>query len=149
MEDLEDSEVITCSSSTVNGSNLRINIINANLYDSGDIISHPENCSLKNERFGVIKSVTDELQNICSTSSNCSISKSFLVNLLSDSQTFVQCLSSTIFYNCVAPSSEIFQLITFNSLITNCILFFKRLHRTIRIHLIVSGLVFNANRHFV
>lgn len=147
MEGLEDSEVITCSSSTVNGSNLRINIINANLYDSGDI-SQPENCSLKNERFGIIKSVTDELQNICSTSSNCSISKSFLVNLLSDSQ-IIQCLSSTIFYNCVSPSSEILQLTAYNSLITNSILFFKRLRRTIRIHLIVSGLVSNANKHFV
>lgn len=103
MPGLDDSQTISCSTgqqSAGNSNNYKINIINAYMFDSGSI--DRSNCTLKAETFGLIKYITDELQLICLTSSNCSISKSFLVNLVSDS--YVKCLSTSIFYNCVAPS---------------------------------------------
>lgn len=102
MPGLDNSQTISCSTGQSGTSNnYKINIINAYMFDSGSI--DRSNCTLKSETFGLIKYITDELQLICLTSSNCSISKSFLINLVSDSQ-YVKCLSTSIFYNCVAPS---------------------------------------------
>jgi hypothetical protein len=97
MPQLTDADTISCSSS-----GYRINIINAYLFDSGSI-SQQSNCTLKPEQFGLLKHITDQLQNYCALASNCSISKSFLINSMADSQV-IRCLTASIFYNCVAPS---------------------------------------------
>lgn len=151
MPGLEDSQSITCSTNQPSGSssssgsgssnsnnNLRINIINAYMFDSGKIGRN--NCTLKSETFGLIKYITDELQLICLTSSNCSISKSFLINLVSDSAV-IECLSTSIFYNCVSLSKILFKFKHYSkdkNYIFVFFLFFKVTLRILQIRLTVS-----------
>lgn len=92
MNEMEENEAISCPNK------MRINIINGYLFDSGQI-TQAENCTSILGNVIVLKVLKEDLQNFCSSSSNCSITKSFIINAKGD-YTKTDCLSAEIYWNC-------------------------------------------------
>lgn len=96
MNDMEDNEIISCPNS------LRLNIYNGYLFDSGPITDQ-ENCTSRSKNDVILKFLNQDLQNFCAYSSNCSITKSFIINAKGD-YVKADCLSAEIYWTCTQSS---------------------------------------------
>ena len=93
MLNLNDADFISCSR------NYKINIINSVLFDPGTI-----GCVFN--RSMIIQYITKDLQDLC-INSNCSISKSFIIDSL-DSDVAVMNLSLYTTWSCYLGSCNVF-----------------------------------------
>lgn len=98
MTQMDEFEMLTCPTP------LKLNILYGYLFDSGDLVEK-DNCTSKlNQNIIVIKEITNDLKLICSSGSNCQITKSFIINSKGD-YSKIDCLSSQIIWNCESSKS--------------------------------------------
>ncbi|CAF0742466.1 unnamed protein product [Brachionus calyciflorus] len=99
MSEMEEFQNLSCPTP------YKLDILHGFLFDSGEIDGVSSNCTSNIQNVKVIKTITNDLQQFCSTNSQCHITKSFLINSKGD-YTKIDCLSTSIIWTCVASISK-------------------------------------------